>query len=559
VTALAALSGAAEARTLYNATGLGDSIVAMGVGANGALAPLPGSPFASPGTPDSVVLSPDGSRLYSSNASSNGVRGYAVASDGSLTEMTGSPFAAGTYPLGLAMSQDGTRVFTANGNSGNVSAFRVAADGSLIQAGSPAAAGTFPTGIGVTHDGRFVYVTNQGDQTVSMYSVAADGSLTALPGPPLASVPSPVGLVVTPGDRYLYVENRSGPGTVSGFAIGNDGGLTALPGSPFDTFTGAETIAIDPQGRWLFVGGSSIVVFEISADGSLVQIPGSRFGINQDIVGGAALTPDGSRLYMGTSAEVRAYSIAADGSPTEISGSPFAMGATGTDFDAIALTPEQPPTAVLKQVDTVETGAPVSFDASASHDAEGQVARYDWDFGDGQTLANGGPAPQHAYPVAGDYTVKVTLTDSAGCSTTAIFDGQTVTCNGSGVASASRPVTVGVNPPANDAPAIENLRVKRKHFEQQLLSARGIRDRKPVVRFKLSEDAQVTFEVKPPRGGGKAPESYSADIAKGQNVIGLAKLLGDYEPVAGRYSLTATAQDAAGLRSKTAKTKFVVG
>ena len=45
----------------------------------------------------------------------------------------------------------------------------------------------------------------------------------------------------------------------------------------------------------------------------------------------------------------------------------------------------------------------VAFDGSLSSDADGDVLRYAWDFGDGATGA--GAAPTHAYAALGDYTV----------------------------------------------------------------------------------------------------------------------------------------------------------
>ncbi len=54
----------------------------------------------------------------------------------------------------------------------------------------------------------------------------------------------------------------------------------------------------------------------------------------------------------------------------------------------------------------------VSFDASASSDADGSIASYHWDFGDGQS-ANGATA-SHTYTDLGSFTVLLTVTDDQG-------------------------------------------------------------------------------------------------------------------------------------------------
>ena len=59
-----------------------------------------------------------------------------------------------------------------------------------------------------------------------------------------------------------------------------------------------------------------------------------------------------------------------------------------------------------------QTGESVSFDASASTDAEGPVSSYRWEFGDGST-ANG-PTQTHTYTSGGIYTVRLTVTDGNG-------------------------------------------------------------------------------------------------------------------------------------------------
>jgi len=54
----------------------------------------------------------------------------------------------------------------------------------------------------------------------------------------------------------------------------------------------------------------------------------------------------------------------------------------------------------------------VTFNAASSYDSDSSISRYDWDFGDGTTLADGGLTPQHTYPLNGTYSVTLTVTDN---------------------------------------------------------------------------------------------------------------------------------------------------
>ena len=64
-------------------------------------------------------------------------------------------------------------------------------------------------------------------------------------------------------------------------------------------------------------------------------------------------------------------------------------------------------------------GVAVSFDGSGSSDPDGPIAQYDWDFGDGNSLFDGGPTPSHVYTAPGDYTVYLAVTDGDGAQDTA--------------------------------------------------------------------------------------------------------------------------------------------
>ncbi len=71
-----------------------------------------------------------------------------------------------------------------------------------------------------------------------------------------------------------------------------------------------------------------------------------------------------------------------------------------------------PPTAVANaDKTTVSIGKDISFDASGSSDNVGIIS-YSWEFDDGST--GSGETTTHSYTSAGDYTVTLTVTDSAG-------------------------------------------------------------------------------------------------------------------------------------------------
>ena len=103
--------------------------------------------------------------------------------------------------------------------------------------------------------------------------------------------------------------------------------------------------------------------------------------------------------------------------------------------------PNQGPTARFS-INTSKSGTLARLDATASDDSDGRVARYNWDFGDGTVLPNGGPAPSHTYTRSGTFTIKLTVTDDEGCSDQQVFTGQSVLCNGSPNAHTVKTITV---------------------------------------------------------------------------------------------------------------------
>jgi len=180
---------------------------------------------------------------------------------------------------------------------------------------------------------------------------------------------------------------------------------------------------------------------------------------------------------------VSVFDVAAGGSLTPISGSPFPAGVNGPEFQSIAITPNQGPRAMFTATPQ-GAGNAALFSANSSSDPDGgSVVRYDWDFGDGSTLPNGGPTPTHVYANAGNYDVTLTVTDDEGCSTTVIFTGQTADCNGSSAARMTQTVPISAS---DTAPNLKlSAKKKQKLKKTVTVKAKTADDTDAVAKGKL--------------------------------------------------------------------------
>ena len=95
-------------------------------------------------------------------------------------------------------------------------------------------------------------------------------------------------------------------------------------------------------------------------------------------------------------------------------------GASSAPF-ALTITVENtPPVARARLLGSVHpAGQPLTFDASASFDAETPSVNVSWDFGDGTGAT--GAVVRHTYTRPGNYTVRVLVTDALGASTEVVL------------------------------------------------------------------------------------------------------------------------------------------
>jgi 6-phosphogluconolactonase (cycloisomerase 2 family) len=134
-----------------------NNVSAYSIGTNGSLKPLPGSPFPTGPVPTSVAVDPRGKFAYVAlfggfgTGQGSGVSAYSIGADGALTPVTGSPFAAGSLPVSVAVDPTGKFAYVANRFDNTVSAYSIGANGALTPVtNSPFPTGTSPRSVAIT-------------------------------------------------------------------------------------------------------------------------------------------------------------------------------------------------------------------------------------------------------------------------------------------------------------------------------------------------------------------------------------------------------------------------
>jgi 6-phosphogluconolactonase len=235
-----------------------------------------------------------------------------IGANGALTPIAGSPFAIGASPYQMIMTPSGKFGYVTDlTNYPQVTIIPVAANtksGALAQLpGSVSYSATQAPEMVMDPAGKFLYVLDM-NAGVYVYAVnAVTGALTAAAGSPFSTGSSnSMSLVVFPGGSLLFVTNYNLSGTISVFKVNRKTGvLTPAKGSPFPADGAPYSAAVDPARQFLYVGyytGGSynyMSVFRIKAGtGALTEVTGSPFSVLGTYVSAQLTTdPTGNFLY----------------------------------------------------------------------------------------------------------------------------------------------------------------------------------------------------------------------------------------------------------------------
>ena len=162
----------------------------------GALAPLPGSPFAPPQNADlpGFAIHPSGKFLYAStSAAANGVLAWAVDSGtGTLTVLPGSPFAAGTTPSGVTIDPTGRFLYSSNGAAGGILGFAIDAGSGILSPmnGSPFLPSIQFSELVADPSGQLLVAVDAKNEAIASFKInSSTGAITQL------GSPTPIGAI----------------------------------------------------------------------------------------------------------------------------------------------------------------------------------------------------------------------------------------------------------------------------------------------------------------------------------------------------------------------------
>jgi 6-phosphogluconolactonase (cycloisomerase 2 family) len=290
---------------LFAVNGGSDTIAVFSIGTNGALMPVPGSPFPSGGSnPVSVGLSNDDVLCVVNQDQDRGHPGlflpnytsFKVSSKGQLTPIPNSTIFvdAGSSPSQALISPDGGLLFGAEFLGGLLRTLRIANNGRLVpgmaQSLPPGefadtGAAPDPLGLAVHPTVKLLYVDLVTISRIAVYRYNQAGNLQFLRTVPDSGKGPCWALVNTEGTR-LYASN-TGDHSVSVYDISLD------PTEPIEiqhlvlNGTGSSfQFALDSAGRWLHVvrqqsgptqdvTANALSVLEVAADGTLTEVPSS--------------------------------------------------------------------------------------------------------------------------------------------------------------------------------------------------------------------------------------------------------------------------------------------
>lgn len=364
--------------------------------------------------PLGIAISPDGRTAYVTNSLGDSITPINLATNPPTPE---AHIKVGNGPAAIAVSSSGDVAYVSNFNANTVTPVNLRT--SPPSAEAPIPVGSGPWSVAVSPNGRVVCVSNSEANTVSVINVASRSVTTIQVGT------NPQAIAISPNGKTAFVASGSTLARIN---------LTTSPpsaGSPIALANGPLGVAISPDGTTAYTANVDNTVTRIDLQTSPPSVQSSVPVASLTQPDGITIAPNGKTAFIANASNSVTPINLTTNPPT--AGTPIAVGSATF---GIAVAPGQAPIARL-HVTTAQAGKATHFDASQSRLPGGSIIRYRWKFGDGAVATTRSPRTSHVYAQSGAYDATVTETGSDGTSTATTFTGQTVSNNGSPLATAS--------------------------------------------------------------------------------------------------------------------------
>jgi len=310
-----------------------------------------GVTFANGGTIDpdsltsdnSVIVSPDGSRLFVANPGDNTVSVFSIDRNGGNPTLLATSSTGGVLPTSLAFA-NGVLYVTHQQGSQQLGAYRVGSNGKLTQIGqyTTIQPNVLPTQVAVSTDGKFVLVdvrslatggTAAANTTLITYPVNIDGTLGTAVSTPPAGQGSFAARFGVGGLARLLVSLEVVSNSAASYQLADNGTLTILSGPLTVPGNGAPCwLSLTPDNRFAYVGNGSgtISSYSIDSSGHLTLLNGNAAtearatATVSSFAEDSWVSPDSKFLYQDFPGDdkIVVYSIGTDGSLTKINEQP---------------------------------------------------------------------------------------------------------------------------------------------------------------------------------------------------------------------------------------------
>ncbi len=193
-------------------------------------------------------------------------------------------------------------LFASNFNDAQIAEFkRDRSTGALSLVGDVSAGQTGgPMGLAITPNDKFLYLANQADGNIYEFAIQSNGTLAKISPGAIAAGSAPQIVAVDPTGSWAYVTNL-GSGSISEYSIDSSSGALSSIGN-FTGLTGPFGIIAHPGGSFVYVAdnkGGAIWSFAINSDGTL-----SSLGAPLPSLGTSAGSPGLMTIAMDSSANV---------------------------------------------------------------------------------------------------------------------------------------------------------------------------------------------------------------------------------------------------------------